>query len=98
VSNAIRAGRLALLYADYHRSRQGEEVGGESAYYALPVFALHEGRFTTQYSRTFVESAQKIPEVPRLTPARDEALDMLAAVSDELGYEMELRPGDAVPQ
>jgi len=97
VSNAIRERRpdlLALLYADYHRSRQGEEVGGENAYYALPVFAMHEGRFTTQYSRTFVESAQKIPEVPRLTPAQDEALDMLAAVSDELGYEMELRPGD----
>jgi alpha-ketoglutarate-dependent taurine dioxygenase len=97
VSNAIRERRpdlLALLYADYYRSRQGEEVGGENAYYALPVFAMHEGRFTTQYSRTFVESAQKIPEVPRLTPAQDEALDVLAAVSDELGYEMELRPGD----
>ncbi|HEV8437102.1 MAG TPA: TauD/TfdA family dioxygenase [Methylomirabilota bacterium] len=97
VSNAIlerRPDLHALLCRDYHRSRQGEEVGGERAYYALPVFAMRDGRFTTQYSRTFVEAAQKIPEVPRLTPAQDEALDLLAAVCDELGYEMELYPGD----
>ncbi len=97
VSNAIRERRPdlhALLCADYFRSRQGEEVGGERAYYALPIFAMHEGRFTTQYSRTFVESAQKIPGVPRLTAAQDEALDLLATVADELAYEMELRPGD----
>lgn len=84
----------ALLYRDYHRSRQGEEQGGERNYYALPIFALHQGRFTTQYSRTFVEAAQKIPEVPRITAAQDEALDLLAEVCDELGYEMALRAGD----
>jgi hypothetical protein len=97
VSNAILARRPdlhALLCADYHRSRQGEEAGGEAACYALPIFAMREGKFTTQYSRTFVEAAQKIPAIPRLTPAQDEALDLLAAVCDELGYEMALESGD----
>lgn len=97
VSNAILARRPdlhALLCADYHRSRQGEEAGGETSVYAMPIFAMREGKFTTQYSRTFVEAAQAIAGVPRLTPAQDEALDLLAAVSDELGYEMELEPGD----
>ena len=55
---------------------------------------MHEGKFTTQYSRTFVEAAQKIAKIPRLTPAQDEALDLLARVCDELAYEMELGPGD----
>jgi hypothetical protein len=97
VSNAIlerRPDLHALLCADYHRSRQGEEVGGEASCYAMPIFAMHEGKFTTQYSRTFVEAAQKLASVPRLTPEQDEALDLLAAVCDELAYEMELRPGD----
>ena len=97
VSNAIRARRPdlhVLLCRDYHRTRQGEEVGGERATYALPIFAARDGRFTTQYSRTFVEAAQKIDGVPRLTPEQAEALDLLAAVADELGHEMDLRPGE----
>jgi hypothetical protein len=97
VSNAIHSRRPdlhALLCRDYYRSRQGEEVGGECRYYALPIFAIRDGRFTTQYSRTFVEAAQSISEVPRLSAAQDEALDLLAEVCDELGFEMELRPGD----
>ena len=84
----------ALLFQDYVRTRQGEEFGGEASTYALPVWAVHQGRFTTQYSRTFVEAAQKVPGVPRLTPAQDEALDQLAAIADELGFEHEFTPGD----
>jgi hypothetical protein len=97
VSNVIRERRPdlhALLSEDYHRSRQGEEAGGEAQVYAMPIFAMRDGKFTTQYSRTFVEAAQKIASVPRLTPAQDEALDLLAAVCDELGHDMELLPGD----
>ncbi|MGH7415902.1 MAG: TauD/TfdA family dioxygenase [Candidatus Rokuibacteriota bacterium] len=97
VSNAVlerRPDLHALLCSDYHRSRQGEEAGGEASCYAMPIFAMREGKFTTQYSRTFVEAAQKIATVPRITAAQDEALDLLATVCDELGYEMELEPGD----
>jgi Taurine catabolism dioxygenase TauD, TfdA family len=97
VSNAIlerRPDLHALLCSDYYRTRQGEEAGGEASIYAMPIFAMREGKFTTQYSRTFVEAAQKIATIPRMTPAQDEALDLLATVCDELGYEMELEPGD----
>jgi hypothetical protein len=97
VSNAIlerRPDLHALLCSDYHRSRQGEEAGGEASCYAMPIFAMRDGKFTTQYSRTFVEAAQKIAAIPRLTRAQDEALDFLAEVCDEYAYEMELRPGD----
>jgi hypothetical protein len=97
VSNTIlerRPDLHALLCSDYYRSRQGEEAGGEASIYAMPIFAMREGKFTTQYSRTFVEAAQKIAMIPRITPAQDEALDLLATVCDEWGYEMELEPGD----
>jgi len=97
IHNTILARRPdlhALLCQDYHRTREGEEVGGEQSVYALPVFAVRDGRFTSQYSRTFVEAAQRVPGVPRLTAAQDEALDLLAEVAQELCYEMPLEPGD----
>ena len=85
---------LELLYADYHHSRQGEEAPGEGPWYAKPVFGMRDGYFTSQYSRSFVESAQRFPDVPRLTPAQNEALDLLAAVAEELCCHMELEEGD----
>ena len=83
-----------LLWQPYVRSRAGEEVGGEKLTYSMPVFALRDGHFTSHYSRTFVELAQTLPGVPRLTPAQNEALDVLAEVAEELSYAMELEPGD----
>ena len=84
----------ALLCQDYHRTREGEEAGGERSVYALPVFGMRDGHFTSQYSRTFVEAAQRVAGVPRLTATQDEALDLLADVAQELCHEMALEPGD----
>jgi hypothetical protein len=76
---------LELLCADYWRSRPNDEDGLPGGnVYAQPVFGFEDGRITSQYSRTYVEQAQEVPGVPRLTAAQDEALDMLAAVADEL--------------
>ncbi len=71
VSNAIlerRPDLHALLCSDYYRTRQGEEAGGEASIYAMPIFAMRDGKFTTQYSRTFVEAAQKIADDPADDP------------------------------
>jgi Taurine catabolism dioxygenase TauD, TfdA family len=96
VHNTILARRPdlhALLCRPYYHTRQGE-AGGEAKYYAMPLFAVRDGRLTSQYSRTFVEAAQRIPEVPRMTAAQDEALDLWADVCEELSYTMDMRPGD----
>jgi hypothetical protein len=85
---------LQLLYGVYWRSRLGEEVGGDRMTYPLPVFAVRDGRFTSHYSRTYVEAAQRLPDVPRLTPAQNEALDLLAELAEELCFKMKLEPGD----
>ena len=97
VSNAVRERRPdlhAMLCQDYVRSRQGEESGGERKTFAMPIFCWHDNKFSTQYSRTFVEAAQKLDGVPRLTAAQDEALDMHAAVCEELCFVMDFEPGD----
>jgi hypothetical protein len=97
VSDAILARRPdlhALLCADYVRNRQGEEAGGEQRTYAMPVFAMRDGHFTSHYSRTFVEAAQLLPGVAPLSPAQNEALDLHARVCEELAITMTLEPGD----
>ena len=91
---ARRPDAHALLCQDYWRSREGEEAGGERSCFAMPVFATQDGRFTSQYSRTFVEAAQRLPGIPRMSAAQDEALDLLAEVAEELCVEMSLEPGD----
>jgi hypothetical protein len=85
---------LELLFGDYPRSRFGEESKDPSRVYHLPVFALEDGRFTSHYSRTYIEAAQLIPGVPRLGDAQIEALDLLHALAEELSYAMTFQAGD----
>jgi len=83
-----------LLTADYPRSREGEEIGGEDLVYHMPVFASWQGHFTSHYSRTYVEAAARLAAIPDLTGPQDDALDMLADVALELSFEYRLEPGE----
>lgn len=82
------------LFAPYYRSRFGEEAGSNSAAYALPIFGIRDGKFTSHYSRTYIESAQLLADVPTMDSAQWEALDLLHAIAEELCMEMVLEPGD----
>jgi Taurine catabolism dioxygenase TauD, TfdA family len=84
----------AALYGGIVRSRLGEEAGGGEATYDLPVFTVHNGRFASHYSRTYVEAAQKLPGVTPMSGDQWAALDLLAELGDELCFEMELDKGD----
>lgn len=85
---------LEELFGPFHHSRQSEEVPGELPYYVNPVFGVHNGRFSSQYSRSYVESAQKFNRTPRLRKEQEEALDLLAALADELCVQTRMEPGD----
>ena len=80
VHNAMlerRPDLAAALYQPVWRSRLGEELGGEKIAYPLPIFGQRDGRFTSHYSLTYIEAAQLLDGVPRLTAAQREAIDML---------------------
>jgi hypothetical protein len=99
VHNAMlrrRPDLAAALYDDVWRSRFGEEDATDQSSYPLPVWGVMGGKFTSHYSRTFVEAAQRRPasEVPRLSPAQEVALDMLHELAEELCFEMIFAPGD----
>ncbi|MSO77223.1 MAG: TauD/TfdA family dioxygenase [Alphaproteobacteria bacterium] len=76
--------------------RRGEVPEGERPYFALPVFNSHAGHLSVIYARRYIESGQRFPEVPRLTPQDLAALDEFdrLANDDELRLDMEFRPGD----
>jgi len=104
IHNAILAKRpdlLDALFTDYWRSRFGEEGTGKdgssttrATAYPLPIFGLRDGKFTSHYSLTFIEAAQMAADIPKLTPAQKEAIDVLMATAQELCFEMTLEPGD----
>ncbi|MBV9583508.1 MAG: TauD/TfdA family dioxygenase [Alphaproteobacteria bacterium] len=84
----------AALYEPVWRSRFGEEDSTDDSSYPLPVWGVRGGKFTSHYSRTFIEVAQRRPEVPRLSAAQAEAIDLLHELAEELSFEMSFRPGD----
>ena len=85
---------VELLYGDYHRSRFGEESIAAEDIYALPIFGVAEGKFTSHYSLTYIEIAQMVPGIPPLSAKQREAIDLLMALAGELAFEMTLEPGD----
>ncbi|MEQ8817314.1 MAG: TauD/TfdA family dioxygenase [Thalassobaculum sp.] len=99
VRNAIlrrRPDLHELLCQPYWRTRETQDVGGGQKVFAMPVFSFRDGHFSSQYSRTFVEEAQRLDGVPKMTAAMDEALDLLAEVAEEQCHVFRLEPGDMV--
>jgi Taurine catabolism dioxygenase TauD, TfdA family len=84
----------AALHQPLWRSRFGEEDATDDNSYPLPVWGVRGGKFTSHYSRTFIEVAQRRPEVPRLSAEQAEALDLLHELAEELCFEMSFAPGD----
>src|SRR5205823_10334006 len=84
----------AALYVPVWRSRcREEDVTGDSAY-PLAVWGVRGAKFTSHYSRTFIEAAQRCPEVPRLSEAQTEAIDLLHEIAEEACFAMSFAPGD----
>lgn len=90
---------LEELFSPYYFDRRGElgrEDEGDDPFYAMPVFSYHKGLLTAHYVRGYMMSAQRFPEVPRLTPRRIEALDLFDEIATRPGVPLRfnLMPGD----
>jgi hypothetical protein len=99
VHNQILADRpdlLEVLYQPYYCDVRGEEPPGRRPYYVEPRFSIYNGRLFTQHGRTYIDSAQRFPEVPRLTPKQDEAMKLVDSLcgSDRFRLDMDFRRGD----
>ena len=87
---------LARLFRPFATDRRGEVPVGEKPYFDMPVYNDYAGYLSAIYSGTYIRSAQRFAEVPRLTPEDIEALEMFDDLANdkELRLDMELRPGD----
>lgn len=93
----MRRPDLARVLAEpFCVDRRGEESAGQKPYYVTPCFNLFKGRMFNRYNRTYIESAQRFAEVPRLTPPQVEALDLMDALCRDPAFHlnMQLEPGD----
>jgi hypothetical protein len=93
---ATRPDLAAVLYGDFRQDRRGEEPPGEPPYFVTPFFVRHGGRLFVKYNRSYVQSAQRFPDVPPLTPLQTEALDAIDRLCSDPRFclEMALEPGD----
>lgn len=71
---------LALLEAGLPSDRRGEEASGEDPWCILPVFSVARDRVIARYVRRFIESSQRHPDAPRLTPQQIDAMNVLDEV------------------
>lgn len=94
---AERPDLVSALYGLFSFSRQGEQAPEEPPWYQASVFGQRDGHFACRHIRNHVRSAQlSFPEVPRLTPLQNEALNHLDAVlmRPELCFHMNFEAGD----
>ena len=86
----------ALLFDPIATDRRGEVPEGEKPYLEIPVLSWHAGFMTGFYQRQYIDSAQRFPDAPRLTPARVQALDLFDKLANDPGLHlgMQLQPGD----
>ncbi|MBL0898659.1 MAG: TauD/TfdA family dioxygenase [Reyranella sp.] len=87
---------LKLLFQPLATDRRGEVPEGQKPYFEIPVFNWHKGYLTAIYQRQYIDSAQRFPDAPRLTPQQVEALDMFDQLANDpaLNMFMEFKPGD----
>lgn len=85
-----------VLYEPLHWDRNDEQSPGEDPYFSLPAFTDVGGAPRVFYIGWYIRDAQRHPEVPRLTAAQVEAMDLLEVIANDPAFhlEMDFRPGD----
>lgn len=87
---------VAEMVKPLYRDRRGEVPPGKEPWYTLPMFCFQNGYLSVRGGNTFVRSAQRFPEVPRLSEAQLEALDLMQAVAAECHLDVSLQPGECL--
>jgi hypothetical protein len=67
---------------------------GENGFFRLPVWGMTPaGKFTTQFSPSYVENAQFLENTIKATPMQIKALDAIESIGMEIGAEYKAKPG-----
>ena len=87
---------LEALYQPFYIDHRGEEFHDGDPFYIAPVFAIHKGHFYARFGQRYAETAQRFPQVPRLTPGQIEGMKLFStlALSDAFRLDMIFQRGD----
>jgi hypothetical protein len=87
---------LDVLYEPMFWDRNGEESPGDDPFFALPVLNEVGGSPRMFFIGWYIRDAQRHPEVPRLTAAQLEAIELIERTANdpELYLPMDFEPGD----
>ena len=87
---------VEVLYAPFYWDRNDEQSEGEDPFFALPVYSDVNGAPRMFYIGWYIRDAQRHPQVPRLTPAQIEAMELIETIANDPAFhiEMDFQPGD----
>ncbi|AZW32508.1 taurine catabolism dioxygenase, TauD/TfdA family [Bordetella bronchiseptica MBORD675] len=96
--NAIldeRPDLAAVLQQPFYFDSRAQNVN-ESKVQVVPVFTEHQGYLNVLYKRRYIVTAQRFPDIPRLTPEQVEALDIFDRLCADpaLQLSFSMQPGD----
>jgi hypothetical protein len=85
-----------VLYEPFYWDRNNEQSAGEDPFFALPVYSDVNGAPRMFYIGWYIRDAQRHAQVPRLTHAQMEAMDLVEAIANDPAFhiEMDFQPGD----
>ena len=85
-----------VMYKPFWRDRRGEVPPGKFDYYPMAAFHYFEGNLSTIFSRDYIESCSRFPDVPQLSDKQIAALDLFDELSKstDLRLDMSFEPGD----
>ena len=86
-----------VLQQDFWMDARGQRPDGARCQ-VLPIYTRHEGHLNILLKPEYIHSAQRFDDVPRLSDAQCEALELFHAVTREPGValEFDLEPGDVL--
>ena len=86
-----------VLQEDFWVDARGQRPDGARCQ-VLPVYTWHAGHLSVLLKAEYIYSAQRFEDVPRLTAAQTEALELFRRITEEPGVALglELRPGDVL--
>ncbi len=83
-----------MLTEDFYRSRSGEVSPGELPYFKQPIFSFTDGYFSATGVGAVIDKAQKLPGVPKFTPAQKEAVEVYRQTVEECALDIDFQRGD----
>ena len=87
---------VEALFEPVAYDRRGEVAEGQKPFLTIPVYNWYQGFLSCIYHRTYINSAQRYEDAPKLTESQSKALNELDCILNDpsIHLKMRLKPGD----